>query len=417
MRFSRSAMGRVPSPKSANCFALYPRSEKNSSSLAARSPRLEFHWQPGNRDHDALAVVALAFAEESAHEPPAPSVAAGETQLLREHVRVREVGETGVHRVDGLRQADAAADDAGVQRTAVAHHRDVASAVRGDRRQVHAAEVVGRVQVTELEAIGVRLGDLREELARTERHRGPRGRVRIRQDVVRVVAIPSVGIHCLIDDARRHAEARSGRHAHRRAHAGPIAGVEVLLDAQVGLDGVHVPTHAIVVRRDAAGCLVAEGNVRAELDVAAGRAAVNRGAAGLAEDAVDAELRLVADVAHRARERSGAEQGALRTAKHLDARNVEQVHVGREQRQRDRYAIQIHANLFLHAGLVSSRLAGRSAAHGDLALTWSKILDAEPRLGGGDVLDGLRAARAAPTRSERQWRRERPSAPVREASP
>ena len=81
-----------------------------------------------------------------------------------------------------------------------------------------------------------------------------------------------------------------------------------------------------------------------------------------------AELRLVGDVAHRAGQRAGAEQRALRTAQHLDAVDVEEVEVRREERQRDHRLVEVDADLLLHARLVAHDLAGGDAAHRDLAL-------------------------------------------------
>ena len=75
------------------------------------------------------------------------------------------------------------------------------------------------------------------------------------------------------------------------------------------------------------------------------------------------DVRLVGDVADRAADAARAEQGALRAAKRLDAVQVEQIEVRREQRERSDRFVEIDADLFLHARLVAGDLAGRDAAH------------------------------------------------------
>src|SRR6185436_20855390 len=115
--------------------------------------------------------------------------------------------------------------------------------------------------------------------------------------------------------------------------------------------------HSVVVAGDAARHLAAERDVRSEFDAATGSAARKRIRGAFAEHAVDSQLGLIADVANGTGERAGAEQGALWTAQHFDAGDVEQVDVRSEQRQRDRHAVEIDADLLLHAGLVTRRLA------------------------------------------------------------
>ena len=110
-----------------------------------------------------------------------------------------------------------------------------------------------------------------------------------------------------------------------------------------------------------------------------------------------AELRLVADVAHGAGERAGAEQRALRPAQHLDAADVEQVEVGREEREGDDRVVEVGADLLLDARLVAHDLAGGDAAHRHLALAGAEVLHGEAGHVRGHVLDvvdaALRAAR------------------------
>ena len=57
----------------------------------------------------------------------------------------------------------------------------------------------------------------------------------------------------------------------------------------------------------------------------------------------------------------------------------------------DRF-VQVDADLLLDAGLVAHDLAGRDAAHGDLALAGAQVLHREPGHVRRHVLDGVDAA-------------------------
>src|SRR6516165_2465705 len=102
------------------------------------------------------------MAEEPASDPGEPRLAVGKAQLLRHYVRGRRVVQRGVERVDILRQAKVAARDAGGQRGGVPNHQQVASRVRGDRRQQKLAEVVVDRAIREREIIRELLFELRE---------------------------------------------------------------------------------------------------------------------------------------------------------------------------------------------------------------------------------------------------------------
>ena len=103
------------------------------------------------------------------------------------------------------------------------------------------------------------------------------------------------------------------------------------------------------------------------------------------------------DVTHRAGGRARTKQRALRAAQHLDAVEVVQVEVGREQRDRDRRLVEVDADRFLHARLIADHLAGADAADGDLALARTQIRDVEAGhvardvddVGGAGLLDVL----------------------------
>ena len=325
----------------------------------------------------ALPVVAPGAAVEAAGHPLEAVPAAGEADLLGPHLGGRGVVERCVERVDALGKADGAAGDARGEGARVSHHEDVAVREGGDRRERHVAEAVGEVEVGENELVGEGLVDLGEQLALAEGHRGAGRRVGVGQDVVVVDAVPAVHLGLLVEEPRGDGQSVARGEPDRRAHARPIAGVDVLLHAEVGLHGVHVAREPVVVRRDAEGRSVAQGRVDAQLDVAALVAAVDAAAAELAEPPRHPRLGLVADVAHRARERPGAEQGALRTAQHLDAGQVEEVEVRREQRERDDRLVQVGAHRLLDAGHVASDLAGRHAPDRDLALAGAEVLHAE----------------------------------------
>ncbi len=71
----------------------------------------------------------------------------------------------------------------------------------------------------------------------------------------------------------------------------------------------------------------------------------------------------------------------MRAAQRFNAVQVEEVEVGREQRQRDHGFVEIDADLFLDARLVANDLTGGNAAQSDLALSRPEVLDRQT----GDV--------------------------------
>ena len=79
----------------------------------------------------------------------------------------------------------------------------------------------------------------------------------------------------------------------------------------------------------------------------------------------------------------------MRAAQRLDAVEVEQVEIGREQRQRNHAFVEVDADLFLHARLVADDLAGGNAAHRHLALARPEVLHREAGNVAADVLDRL----------------------------
>src|SRR6185503_2590327 len=123
-----------------------------------------------------------------------------------------------------------------------------------------------------------------------------------------------------------------------------------------GLDRVDVAGEAIVIPGDPRRVALADGHVEAKLEIGAGVAAGHAADAELGEAAGDADFRLVGDVADGARERSGTEERALRSAQHLDAVGVEQIEIGREERERDDRLVEVDADLLLDAGLIADDL-------------------------------------------------------------
>ena len=157
-----------------------------------------------------LPVAALGVRIEASYQPVQALPRAGDPDLLRPHERIRVILERVRKRVDVLRQSKGPSDDAGIEGTSVPLHQDIAMRVRRDRGQHRPAEIELQIDVTEQELVRVRLCDGGEELSRPQRHFRPGRRVRIREDVERVVAIPPVGLDVLIDDARRNVKPAAG---------------------------------------------------------------------------------------------------------------------------------------------------------------------------------------------------------------
>jgi hypothetical protein len=205
--------------------------------------------------------------------------------------------------------------------------------------------------------------------------------------------VPAVHLDLLVDDARRDGQARVGRDRDRHPPPVAVAAVDILVDAQVGPHRVDIAGDPVVVAHGPDGGRPAERDVEPQLEVAALAAAVQGAAAELGERLLHAQLGLIGDVSHRPRQRAGAEQRALWAAQDLDAVQVEQVEVRREQREGDHRFVQVDAHLLLDARLVTHDLAGGDAPHRDLALAGSQVLHRESAHVGGHALDVLDAAR------------------------
>ena len=283
-------------------------------------------------DIHVLPVAPLVVAVERTHQPVQPIPTTGQAHLLGPHDGVRVVIERRIECVDILGKPESPAGDTARQGSRIAHDQDVAVRVRRDRRQRSRPEIDLQVDVAQQELIGNGFLDLREQLPRTERHLRSGRRIRIGEDVESIDAIPSVRLRALIDQPWSDAETTRGGEPERGAQTGPVVAVDVLVNSQIRLHCVHVPASARAIAHDPERGLITNWRIEAELCNAARVAAVDGGHAHLAKRATVAELRLIADVAHRAGQRARAEQRALRTAQHLDPADVEQVEIRREQR-------------------------------------------------------------------------------------
>ena len=344
------------------------------------------------RNQQVLPVLAPRVGVEGAADPLEAVLPAGQAEFLAPRPRRGRVVERGVQRVNLLGQADRAARDRAGQRGRVAQHVDVAMGVGGDGRQEDVAEVVLDVDVPEHEVVGGGLVELCEELSVAERHLGAGRRVGIGQDVEDVDPVPAVHLHRLVEEARNDGELVARGELECSPHARAVAGVDVLLDAQVQLDRIHPAGKPFVIRREAHRGLVAQGSVEARLGAASLVAAVDGADGELAEVPAHAELGLVADVANRAAFGTGAEQSSLRAAQHFDAGHVEEIDVRREEGQGNRGFVQVGTHGLLDSRLIARDLAGGNTAQGDLILAGSEVLYAETGHVGGHLLEVLDSA-------------------------
>src|SRR5256885_4420232 len=81
-------------------------------------------------------------------------------------------------------------------------------------------------------------------------------------------------------------------------------------------------------------------------------------------------------------------------SQHLETIEVEQLEIGREERDRDGGFIEIHAHLLLDARLVTDDLAGADAADGHLTLSRAEIRDGKAGNVTGEI-DEILGARIA----------------------
>ena len=123
--------------------------------------------------------MALIVAVESAHEPPQPARRSGEPDLLRKYFGLRVVVERRVQLVNRLWEVESAPGDTGGQRGRISHDQNVAPGVGADGCHAHLPESVLQLHIAEHELVGVGFWDLREQPTSTERHRRPRGGVRV----------------------------------------------------------------------------------------------------------------------------------------------------------------------------------------------------------------------------------------------
>src|SRR6185436_354504 len=127
--------------------------------------------------------------------------------------------------------------------------------------------------------------------------------------------------------------------------------------AEIWLHRVDVTAVARVVADDAHGARRSERNVRRELRGTADSAVLNRFDTELGDRFADAEFCGVRDVTQSARFGSGTEQSALRSAQNFDTRQVEEIDIRCEERQRDHRFVEVDADLLLDARLVARDLS------------------------------------------------------------
>lgn len=143
------------------------------------------------------------------------------------------------------------------------------------------------------------------------------------QDVVIVDPVPAIRLHPLKYEARLNCESIVWREGHRHSSSNSIAGVDVIIHAQVRLDAVDEAGDAIVIADHAERRCIAYRRVDAELDVGPAVTAIDKVSAELGEALGHAQLRLVGDVTYGSRQRARAEQSALGAAQNFDAVYVE----------------------------------------------------------------------------------------------
>ena len=212
-----------------------------------------------------------------------------------------------------------------------------------------------------------------------------RRRELVRVEVENLLAVEAIGLDVLVDDARGQLDARRRLPQDRGAAADAAARIDVLLRRRP--DRVDEPRVARAIADNAQRRGWPKREVDRALQPAADRGFLHRVDVGLDQPFGLAEFGLVGDVADRPADAARSEQSALRPAQRLDAVEVEQVEVRREQRQRDDALVEVDADLLLHARLVADDLAGRDTAHRNLALPRPEILYGKPGDVAADVLE------------------------------
>ena len=161
-------------------------------------------------------------------------------------------------------------------------------------------------------------------------------RERIGEHVVEVDAWEAVGCEVLVHDAGRDRQRIIRLHEQRHASASAIAVVLGLVKAAARLNGIDESRQVVPVGDDARRGLVAERQIECASGVSTRITMRGRFERGVGHRFCFAELWLAGDVAHGARLGSGAEERPLGPTQHLEALEVEQLEIGREEGHRNR---------------------------------------------------------------------------------
>ena len=342
-------------------------------------------WKP-------LGIFAVDLGIEATEDPlERPAAGGAEAKFLRPLLeigriaKVRRETRAGCDRRVGARERNI--DGAG-QGRCVAADQDVAIDVAGDAGQFDAAKADASDQVGEQGLVGKLLTKRQILLAPFELF-GPGGEL-VGVEIVAVLAVEAVGLDLLIGDAGSDLDIGGRLPQERDPGAEARSVVDVL--ARGRADGVDEAAifGAVADHPERGG--IAQRQVDRALQMIAKVAFLDRVDVGLDHAFGHAELGLIGDVTDGPADAARSEQSALRTTKCLDAIEVEQVEVGSEQRKRDDAFVEVDADLFLDARLVTNDLAGRDTADRNLALARPEILNGQTRDIAADVLDRLRVA-------------------------
>ena len=146
-----------------------------------------------------------------------------------------------------------------------------------------------------------------------------------------------------------------------------------------------------MIGNDTHGRILAKRNIDCALEMPTDIVAVDEVHISFDQSFGHTDLGLIGNVADRTADTTRTEQRPLRSAERLDAVEIEQIEVRREERKRNHALVEIDADLLLDPGLVAHDLAGRDAAHRNLALARTEVLHRQARDIARDVLEIVRS--------------------------
>ncbi len=273
--------------------------------------------------------------------------------------------------------------------------------------------------------IGARIGQVPIADLALHGHRGeiPIVDILARREIVilqiaraRIIQELALGVHMLVDDARRHRPVIVEIDQQRGAAAIIVDVVIVLLDERRIVDGerrilddrvavgigahrmrpligargigiVDIAAVMFVVTDQADRDILVQGNVDEPLGGAAGTALAELVALEIVSALELARIGLVGDDAQGARQRTGAVERALRARQRLDARQIIGMQVDRAEDRRDRGLVDIEAAARQRARS-EAVAAGGDAAEIELRLAGAERLVAHARQQLGDIGEG-----------------------------